>query len=90
MHRVAIGKRAGARRPPDRLEQISDRRGRFRHCIVEPVVGEIRITEQPRALGAQPRHVGDDGFVVGRAAIIATHHESTEHLFAQIAAAGEL
>ena len=53
-------------------------------------MGEIGITEQPRALGAQPHHLGDDRFIVGRAAVVATHDEAAKHLFAQIAAVGKL
>ena len=53
-------------------------------------MGEVGIAEEPRPLGAQPHHLGDDRLVVGRAAIVAAHDEAAEELFAQIAPVGEL
>ena len=49
-------------------------------------MGEIGKSEQSGALGAQPHHLGDDGLVVGRAAIVAAHDEGAEDFFAQVAA----
>ena len=65
LHRVAVEQCSGARRPPDCAKQIAHRRRRLRHGVVEPIMGEIRIAEEPRAFGAQPNHLGDDRFIVG-------------------------
>ena len=51
---------------------------------------ERRIAEQPRALGAQCHHLGDDRLVVGRAAAVAARDPGAKDLLAQIAAGGEL
>ena len=53
-------------------------------------MGEIRKAEKFCPLGAQPRHFGDIGLVVGWPAIVAAHDKAAEDLFAQIAAAGKL
>ena len=51
---------------------------------------EIGIAKEAGALGAQPHHLGDDGVVVGRAAVVAAANEGAVDLFAQVAALGEL
>ena len=86
----AIGERALARGRPHRLQKVAHCGRRFRHRIVEPVLGEIGVAEQPRSLGAKLHHLGDDRLVVGRAVIVAAGDESAEDLFAQIAPAREL
>src|SRR5215471_14371082 len=50
---LSIRYRAAASRRPHPLEQAARGLRRFRHGIVESVIGEGRIAEQPRALGAQ-------------------------------------
>ena len=51
---------------------------------------ERRIAEQPRALGAQCHHFGNDLLVVGRAAAVAACDPGAKDLLAQIAPGGEL
>ena len=87
---VAIGFRAGARRRPHCVEQMTDRVRRFRHGVVEPVMGEVVIAEQAATLGAQLHHLGNNRLVVGCAAIVAAADEGAKDLFAQIAALREL
>ena len=53
-------------------------------------MGERRIAEQPRALGAQRHHLGNDRLVVGCAAAVAARDPGAKDLLAQIAAGGEL
>ena len=90
LHGVAVGERAGARRRPDAVEQAAHRLGRLRHGVVEPVMREARIAEQPRALGPQRHHLGDQRLVVGRAAAVAARDPGAERLLAQIASRREL
>ena len=52
LQRIAIRARAAARRRPDAIEQRTHRLGRLCHSVVQPVMREAWITEQPRALGA--------------------------------------
>jgi len=64
---------AGRRDPPSRGGAPAPRRGRaathglrrLGHGIVEPVMGEARVAEYARALGAQRHHLGNDRLVVG-------------------------
>ena len=51
---------------------------------------EAWITEQPRALGAQRDHLGNDRLVVGCAAAIAARDPGAKRLLAQVAPGGEL
>ena len=51
---------------------------------------ERLVAEQPRALGAQRHHLGDDRLVVGLAAAVAARDPGAERLLAQIAARGKL
>ena len=79
-----------ARRRPHPLEQRAHRLRRLRHGVVEPVMGERRIAEQPRALDAQRHHLGDHRLVVGGAAAVAARDPGAEDFFAQIAPRREL
>src|SRR5262245_14224010 len=90
LHGVAVGKRARARRLPHPLEQVAHRSRRLRHRVVEPVVREALIAEQPRALGAQRKDLSDDRLVVGLAAAVATRDPGAEDLLAQLAPRREL
>ena len=90
LHGVAIGERARARRGPHRVEELPRRLRRLRHRVVEPVMGEVGIAEEPRPLGAEPHHLGDESLVVGRPAIVAAHDKAAEDLLAQVAAVGKL
>ena len=87
---VAIRHRAAAPRRPDALQQGTHGLWRLRHGIVEPVMGEGRIAEQPRALGPQRHHLGNDRLVVGCAAAVAARDPGAKNLFAQVAPRGEL
>ena len=89
LQRVAVGLGARPRPRPHRVEQVADGGLRFRHGVVQPVMGEVGIAEQPGALGAQPHHLGDDRLVVGLAAIVAARDERAINLFAQVAALRE-
>ena len=68
-------------------KQAAHSRRRLRHGIVELVVREALVAEQPRALRAQRENFGDDRLVVGLAAAIAACDPGAEHLLAQLAAA---
>ncbi len=87
---VAFATGLGAGAAPDFVEQAA-RRGRgLGHLVVEPVVGEAGEAEQPGALAAQQHHLGDQGAVVGGAAVLAALDPGLEHLLAQIAPGREL
>ena len=90
LHGIAIRQRVAARRQPDAIEQRAHGLRRLRHGIVEPVMGEARIAEEPRALGAQRHHLGDDRLVVGCAAAVAARDPGTKDLLAQVAPRREL
>src|SRR5262249_46457265 len=90
LHGVAIGKRTRARRLPHPFEQIAHRLWRLRHRVVEPVMREALVAEQPRALRAQRENLGDDSLVVGLAAAVATRDPGAEDLLAQLAPRREL
>src|SRR5258708_20183236 len=51
---------------------------------------ETRIAQQPRALGAQCNHLGDDRLVVGCAAVVAARDPGAKCLLAQVAPGREL
>ena len=87
---IAVGQRLPARPRPYRVEQVAHCCRRLRHGIVEPIMREIGKAEQPRALGPQPHHLGDDLLVVGRSAVVAAMDEGLKGLLAQIAPAGKL
>ncbi len=90
LHGVAVGERAPARRGPDPVEQAAHGLRRLRHRVVEPVLREGLVAQQPRALGAQRHHLGDDRLVVGFAAAVAARDPGAERLLAQVAARGKL
>src|SRR5258705_9057067 len=59
LHGVTVHERARARGLPHPLEQVAHRLRRLRHGIVELVVREALVAEQPRALRAQRENFGD-------------------------------
>ena len=84
----------GARRAPSRLferrrphpvEKSAHGLGRFRHCVVELVSGEILIAEQPRAFVAQLEDFDDDGAIICISAVLAPARPGAEGRLAQIA-----
>ena len=90
LHGVAIRHGAPARRRPDPIEQGAHRLRRFRHGVVEPVMGEGGIAEQPRALRPQRNHLGDDRLVVGGAAAVAARDPGAKDFLPQVATGREL
>src|SRR6478672_235974 len=90
LHGVAVGESARPRRFPDAIEQPARGGGCLRHGVVEPVMREGLVAEQPRAFGAKPQHLRDDRLVVGLAAIVAARDPGAEDFFAQIPPRREL
>ncbi len=90
LHGIAVGHGARTRRPPDPVEQGAHRLRRLRHGIVEAIVREGLVAEEPRPLRAQFHHLGDDRLVVGLAAAVAARNPGAEHLLAQVPARREL
>src|SRR5262249_39031862 len=84
LHGIAVDERARARGLPHPFEQITYRLRRLRHRIVELVVREAPIAEQPRALGTQRQYLGDDRLVIGLAAAIAARNPGAEDFLAQL------
>src|SRR5262249_45575630 len=78
LHGIAVDERARARGLPYPLQQIAHRLRRLRHRVVELVVREALVAEQPRALGAQRQNLGDDRLVVGLAIAVAARDPGAE------------
>ena len=87
---LAVRLRPGARWRPDRHQEIADCFGRSRHLRLELEMCEVGVAEQPRPLLAQFEHLGDDGAIVGLAAVLAPRGPGAERPLAQVTARGEL
>ena len=90
LQRLFFPLRAQNARRPDGLQQIERGVRRLRHCVGQAKMGEARIAEEARALGAQADHFGGDGAIVRFAAILAARGPGAEGFFAQIAPRREL
>jgi hypothetical protein len=89
LERVALGERTRPRRRPHGVEQPARRVPTPGHGVGEHVIGEARIAEQARLLGAQRDHLGDQTVVVVGAAV-AARDPGGEQLLTQVAPSGEL
>ncbi len=74
---------------PDGAQQIVHGFRRLRHGVVELQLGEIGVAEKLCFFGTQLERFGNDGAIVGFAAVSSPRHPGLESLFAEIATLGE-
>ncbi len=79
----------GHRRRPHLLHQLHGGLGVARHGVLEPVVREGRIAQQPGAFGPHQKDLGADGVVVVLAAVVAPPGPHPPALLAQVPPVGE-
>jgi hypothetical protein len=87
---VAFMRGDAHRRLPHRLQQVERGLRRLRHHVVEAILGKAFITQELRALGAQPHHFGSDRAIVGRAVMLPAREPCAPRRLAQIAPLREL
>ena len=73
---------------PDFVEEGAHCFRRFRHCVIELVMGVGLIAEQFGALVAQRQSLCNDRTIVALAALFATRKKCIKQLFAQIGTRG--
>ena len=78
------------RRRPHAIKQQADGLWRLCHRVIQPVMCEGLIPEQPRALGSQGHYFRDDCLIVIRIIAVAAPDPRAKYFFAQIAPRGEL